>query len=126
MIIETVPGIASDPTNSMTLINMVGEVGIPGNSYINEYSAMTVPGFWSGVRFICESLASFRRVIHQELADSRIIATNDPLNALLRRRMSDISSPYKTIETWIHHATVWGNGYLWVKRDDRGHPIGLD
>ena len=125
MLIETIAGTATDPTNSMTLYNVAGDVGVPGNSYINEYSAMTVPGFWSGVRFICESLASFRRAIYQELPDSRILATTHPLNTLLRRRISDISSPYKTFETWIHHATVWGNGYLWVKRDSRGNPIAL-
>jgi HK97 family phage portal protein len=125
MLIETIQGTAADPSQSMTLYNVVGDTAVPGNAYINEYSAMTVPGFWSGVRFICESLASFRRSVYQELPDSRMIATAHPLNTLLRRRISDISSPYKTIETWIHHATVWGNGYLWIKRDSQNRPIAL-
>ena len=86
---------------------------------------MTVPAFWSGVRFIAETIASFRRAVHQELPNSRIVSTNHPVNTLLRRRISDVSSPYKTIETWVHHAAVWGNGYLWIKRDGAGQPVAL-
>jgi HK97 family phage portal protein len=123
MLLETVAG--TDVGTPMTLINVVGDTATPGNSYINEYSAMTVPSFWSGVRFLAETMASFRRSIHQELPNSRVVATNHPLNTLLRRRISSVSSPYRTIETWVHHAVVWGNGYLHIQRDSRGNPVGL-
>ena len=124
MLIDTIAG-STNSSPPMTLINVIGDTAVPGNSYINEYSAMSVPAFWSGVRFLAETIAGFRRAVHQETADSRVEDKAHPLNTLLRRRISDVSTPYRTFETWIHHATVWGNGYLWVKRDSRGRPSAL-
>jgi HK97 family phage portal protein len=124
VLIDTVQGnVSAGP--AISLINVIGDTAIPGNSYINDYSAMTVPAFWSAVRFLCETVSQLDRHVHQQLPDSRVISPPHPLNTLLTRSISDVSTPNQTLETWLHHATVWGNGYVWIKRDSRNRPVAL-
>lgn len=124
MVIETVGGFVPNPSNSTiptTLITLVGDTSIAQNTYINEYSAMTVPAFYSAVRFLTGSMASFGHNVFMDGAGQQ----SHRLNRILNRKASAVSSSYQTLETWYHHATIWGNGYLWIKRDMAGNPIAL-
>lgn len=124
MVIDTVSGFVPNPSNSTiptTLITLVGDTSISQNSYINEYSAMTVPAFYSAVRFLTGSMASFGHNVFKDGAGQQ----SHKLNRILNRKASAVSSSYQTLETWYHHATIWGNGYLWIKRDMAGNPIAL-
>lgn len=86
---------------------------------------MTIPAFWSCVSFLCDTISSRRREVLQETSTSRLLAASHPVSSLLNRKISDASSPNKTVHTWIHHCKVWGNGYLWVKRDANLNPLAL-
>src|SRR5665213_2497053 len=114
--------------SSMSNVEYVTVVGnnvfrpVVNSTYINEFTAMTVPAFYSGIRFLSETLASFTSGVHHP--DEGYVAGH-PVTNLLNRNISTISIPYRTKQAWYYHATVWGNGYLWIRRDAFGKPIGL-
>lgn len=113
------PPLASTLSNGNTqYITVSGDASyIPGGNYnsthINNFTAMTVPAFYSGVRFLSETLASFTSVVHQP--DEGTLMSH-PVSNLLNRNISNISIPYRTKQAWYYHTIVWGDGYLWVKR----------
>jgi HK97 family phage portal protein len=103
---------------------MIGDTAVSNTTYINEYSAMTIPAFYSGVSFLTGTLASFRTCVYQDTGSERTPAKHS-VNKVLGRSMNGFSTPFQTLQTWYHHAVVWGNGYLWVKRDSNLNPIAM-
>jgi HK97 family phage portal protein len=109
------------------MFTLVGSIDVPptGSTVVNEYTAMTVPAFWSAVRFISETIAALPKAVYRKVGETRTKADGHWLNPILSRKTSAVSTPFTTFETWIHHATTWGNGYLKLQRDDGGRVVGL-
>ncbi len=107
--------------------NMIGD---PGGStpVINEYTALTIPAFYSGARFLAETLAGLHRCVFQrdkENRDKKIELYDHPLTYLLNDECNYLQTPFATLSTFFLHAVVWSNGYLYIQRNDFGQPIGL-
>lgn len=98
---------------------------LPPNAVVNEYAAMSIPAFYSGVRFIVETLASLPKAVYSDAGDVRIKKPRHPVSRLLAKRINAIQIPFVVWETWFHHAVVWGNGYLYVLRDAGLNPVAL-
>jgi HK97 family phage portal protein len=120
-------GVVQTPFNNtppMVLINVIGDTAVSTNTYINEYSAMTIPPYWRAINFIAGTMAMLELAVHKDTGSSRA-RVKHPLNVLLTRKTSNYATPFKTFETWFHHGANWGNGYLWIKRNMAGDPVGL-
>src|SRR5881397_3214081 len=101
-----------------------GALGDPANAIVNEYSVLSIPAFWSGVRFLSETLASLPKSIYRRDGSARQ-PVNHPQNKLLSRKANPYTIPFVVFETWHSHAVVHGNAYLYVKRDPNTNaPVG--
>lgn len=91
---------------------------------VNEYSVLSIPAFWSGVRFLSETLGSLPKAVYQRRGNARQPVAHSQ-NKLLSRRANRYSTPFVTFETWHSHAIIYGNGYLLIDRDPKtAAPIG--
>jgi HK97 family phage portal protein len=101
-----------------------GSMNDPALAVVNEYSVLSIPAFWSGVRFLSETLASLPKTVYRRVGTARQ-AVDHPQNKLLSRKANPYSIPFVVFETWHSHAVIHGNGYLYVKRDPNTNaPIG--
>lgn len=93
-----------------------GGMSDPATAVVNEYSVLSIPAFWSGVRFLSETLASLPKTVYRRVGSARQ-PVDHPQNRLLARKANPYSVPFVVFETWHSHAVIHGNGYLFVKRD---------
>src|SRR4051795_11181933 len=96
-------------TNVPTINVWGGGMGDPANAVVNEYAVLSIPAFWSGVRFLSETLASLPKSIYRRVGAARQPADH-PQNKLLARKANQYSTPLVVFETWHSHAVVHGNG----------------
>jgi HK97 family phage portal protein len=92
---------------------------------INPYSCLTIPAFYSGVRFIAETLAGLKKGVSRDEGETNQWERAHPLNKLLVRRINPLTMPFVFYETLYHHCLVYGNGYAYIKRDNQFNPIGI-
>ncbi|MBV8782222.1 MAG: phage portal protein, partial [Phycisphaerae bacterium] len=114
----------TDGTAPLAINVWSGALGDPAGAVVNEYSVLSIPAFWSGVRFLSETLAGLPKSIFQIVGQAPQ-RTFHPQNKLLSRRPNQYTTPFTVFETWHSHALIHGNGYLFVARDQRTNsPIG--
>ncbi len=107
-----------DTTNlqNVPTINVWPGGGGDPAALVNEYSVLSIPAFWSGVRFLSETLASLPKSVYRSDGSARGVV-NHPQNKLLNRKANPYTIPFVVFETWFSHAVVHGNGFLIVQRD---------
>jgi len=93
-----------------------GAMTDPASAVVNEYAVLSIPAFWSGVRFLSETLASLPKSVYRRIGSARQ-PVEHAQNKLLARKANPYSIPFVVFETWHSHAVIHGNGYLFVKRD---------
>src|SRR5258708_17414014 len=86
-----------------------GALSDPAGAVVNEYSVLSIPAFWSGVRFLSETLASIPRTVVQQIGEGQQ-RTKHPQNKLLGRRANQYTTAFTTFEVWFSHAIIHGNG----------------
>src|SRR3954467_1777380 len=87
-----------------TAINVwSGGLGDPAAAVVNEYSVLSIPAFWSGVRFLSETLASLPKTVYRRGGSARQ-PVDHPQNKLLARKSNLYSVPFVVFETWHSHA----------------------
>lgn len=91
---------------------------------INEFSALQLPAMWSGIRWISSTMARFPKAVYKRAGELSQPVTH-PVTKLLTRKINEYTFPMQAWETWYHHAVIFGNGYLLVKRDQSYKPTGL-
>lgn len=90
-------------------------LGTYGLGVMDENTALTLPSFFRGVRFLSETLAGFPKDVVQRI--SRTLFKPDdghPLNDLLNCDPNGLATAHTLWEVWFHHAIVWGNGYVLI------------
>ncbi len=104
-----------------------GGLSDPALAVVNEYSVLSIPAFWCGVRFLSETLASLPKAVYRMDDEGRARRpVRHPLNALLSRKSNAFQTPFVAFETFHSHSVVHGNGYLIIERDERTQrPVGL-
>lgn len=108
----------TESTPPVTVNVWSGALSDPAAAVVNEYSVLSIPSFWSGVRFLSETLAGLPKAIYKNDGEARQW-TAHPQNKLLGRKANNYSVPFIVFETWHSHAIIHGNGYLFVTRDPR-------
>lgn len=89
----------------------------------SETKALSVPAFYSGVRFISETLAGLPKAFYQKDGKSRK-RFDTPLTEIVSQYPNDLVNGFYLWETAIGHAVMFGNGYIWIERAN-GKPIAL-
>lgn len=85
---------------------------------------MAIPAFYSGVRFLCETLAGLPAEVCKVGGKVRTPVLH-PINTLLNKRINPLTIPYVVKETLYHHAIVWGNGFAYIRRDKTYKTTGI-
>lgn len=118
-------GVTGVPQFSYTT-NIIGDPWPITATVINEYTALTIASFWSGVRFLSETLAGLPfDIIQKQRNGTKQHDSNHPLDWILNDEVNTLSTPFVLFETLYQHAIVWGNGYAWIARDTSGKPVGI-
>lgn len=106
--------------------NIIGDPWPITATVVNEYTSLTIPAFWSGVRFLAETLAGLPfDIIQKQRNGTTQHDGNHPLDWMLNNEVNGLSTPFVLFETLYQHAIVWGNGYAWIARDNSGKPVGI-
>lgn len=83
---------------------------------INEQSALTITGFWAGVRVIAESVSTLPLHLYRRGGAFRAKATDHPLYAVLHDRPNHLMSSVVFRESLQAHLLTWGNAYAEIIR----------
>lgn len=93
--------------------------------YITPDNAITVPAVWAAIRYLSESIAKLPWTLNETVKGGIQERVNNPINTLIKRRVSNEYSSFQFRETLTHWALRWGNGYAEIERDIMGRPIAL-
>lgn len=103
-----------------------GHIGDPGTTTINEYSAMTIPAFMRGVRFLSETLAGLPKQVFRKSGPSvRQRDHTHYLDNLINDSPNDMVDAVNFWTSIYHAAIVHGNGYALITRDRVGNVAAL-
>ncbi len=88
-------------------------------------NAITIPAVWACLRYLSQSIAHLPWTVNRKTDRGVTEIVNNPVNWLLKKRVSDEYSSYQFRETLTHWALRWGNGYAEIERDTAGRPVAL-
>ncbi len=92
---------------------------------ITPDNAITIPAALAAIRFLSESIAKLPWTVNERKDGGQIERETNPVNALLRYRVSNEYSSYQFRETLMNWALRWGNGYAEIERDVLGRAIAM-
>ena len=86
----------------------------------NEKTALTIPAYYSGVRFIAETIAGLPKCVVQKtnIATTRL---NHPAEWTLNHEVNPLQTPHTFWTTFLLHAVVWSNAYAAIRRGRAGY-----
>jgi len=101
-----------------------GVIGRAAN--VTPDSAMGVMAYYSGVRFLSETIASLPLIIYKRLPKGgKDRATDHPMYRILHDQANPEMTAFTWKETIMAHAVGWGNGYSERQLDARGRTVAL-
>ena len=92
---------------------------------MSETKALGLPAYFSGVRFLSETLATLPAKVYKRNGSRRESADDHVVAKLLGDEPNELVTPATLWETAWHHAITWGNAYIAIERDDRDRPTAL-
>lgn len=92
---------------------------------ITHDDALTVSGFWAGVRAISDPISYLSWHVFERSNEGKQRRENNYIDWLLNSQPNMEMSAGTFREVLLSHAVVWGNGYAEIERDGAGRPIGL-
>lgn len=111
------------PTEQRTISNEAWEtMGAPSSSgvTINKTNAMTLSGFYSGVRVYADALASLPIHVIKETGRNKVKDKNHPLYKLLAYKPNPIMTSYDWRQIAIPQLLLWGNSYSLIEFEGGG------
>jgi HK97 family phage portal protein len=109
---------SSFPSNNPLVYSVYGQDFMPATA-INEFSALQLPAMWSGIRWISSTMAAFPKRVIKRDGEVSIPIHGHPVARILNTTINPYTFPMQIWETWQHHATIFGNGYIVVQRDPK-------
>lgn len=114
------------PTEKVTLGDILRTSYSSGNQAITPRSILSHPAVWRGVDLISTSVAKIPYSVYETDEDgSRKTAKSHPAYPLLKLRPNEIYSRFQLIKCWVVNTLTYGDGFVFIDRDDIGRPIGL-
>jgi len=99
---------------TVTTTNLIGDplsqYGLP----MNSASALTIPAFYSGLRFLSEAFAALPKHVYKKTGEKRD-KQDHPLSWIVNDEINDLVIPFTFWETLESHAVGWGNGYARIE-----------
>ena len=96
-----------------------------GRKFVSSSShsngALSIPAFYSGVRFISETIAGLPKRVLRKKGKTRQVVDH-ALTPLISEQPNELVNAFYLWESVIGHAVVYGNGYAWIQRNPDGSP----
>lgn len=93
---------------------------------ITPDNALTVSGFWAGVRAISDPISYLSWHVFERLqGGGKDRRDGNMIDWLLNVQPNEEMSAGTFRETMLAHAITWGNGYAEIERDGAGRPLAL-
>lgn len=93
---------------------------------ITHDNALTVSGFWAGVRAISDPISYLSWHVFERLSGGgKERRDGNMIDWLLNVQPNEEMSAGTFRETLLAHAITWGNGYAEIERDGAGRPLAL-
>lgn len=96
-----------------------------GNQIINPQTILRHPAVWRGVDLISTSVARIPFDVYRRLPDGRESAIDYPAYRLLKMRPNGLYSRFQLIRSWLVNTLTYGDGFVWIGRDEFGDPTTL-
>ncbi len=93
--------------------------------YITPDNAITISAVWAAISYLSQTVAMLPWTVNAKVKGGTEERETNPVNNLLKRRVSSEYSSYQFRETLMHWALRWGNGYAEIERDIAGRPIAM-
>ena len=118
----TAPNSTENPLLFFTLYGQpdMDPLQAPSSSIMNEYTALSIPSFYSGVRFLAETIARLPKHIYQRVGDVKSHIPDHDISWVIDQEVNDLQTPYTFWSTFICHAVVYSNAYAAIKKDASG------
>jgi HK97 family phage portal protein len=92
---------------------------------ITHDNALTVSGFWAGVRAISDPISYLSWHAFERVKNGKERRDNLTIDWILNNQANEEMSAGTFRETILAHAISWGNGYAEIERDNSGRPMWL-
>lgn len=92
---------------------------------ITHDNALTVSGFWAGVRAISDPISYLSWHAFERTRQGKERRDNLVIDWILNNQANEEMSAGTFRETILAHAISWGNGYAEIERDNSGRPMWL-
>lgn len=109
------------PTNDRIVYVPMTKAG----TKINHDTALTVSGFWAGVRAIAEPIGYLGWHVLERTDKGKERRDDLPIDWMLDAQPNSEMSAGSWRETILSHAIAWGNGYSEIERSGSGQPYAL-
>jgi HK97 family phage portal protein len=92
---------------------------------ITETTGLAVAAVYACVYKIATTIASLRLEVVTKQGRNRVVDESNPLHVLLTREANTDCSSYEFWEGITAHAVMYGAGFAYIERNERGEPVGL-
>tara|TARA_Y100001963_G_scaffold63430_1_gene88362 strand:+ start:657 stop:2261 length:1605 start_codon:yes stop_codon:yes gene_type:complete len=126
-------GKRSSPENPSTnlanpdswLVDWMGEGATDSGVNVTPETAMKFSAVFACVRVISETIASLPLFVYETKGRSKRKAREHSIYNLLHNSPNRDQTPFVFFETLAAHASLWGNGYAFIQRNNGAVPVEL-
>jgi len=92
---------------------------------VTEQTALQISAVYAAIRIVSQGLAQMPVHFFKETNRGKERERNHPLSYLMNTEPNNSMTAMTLWETWIGHTLSWGNGYVYIVRDDVGNVTGF-
>lgn len=119
---------AGIPLRDPGLAELFGVAPTSAGVHVDEQNVTSLASYFSAVQLIASSVARVNFELLQLASQDSVKVVNDEsqiVNRLLKFKPNKNYTPYSLLETTQFQAISWGNGYIYVDRNEDGFPVAL-
>ncbi len=119
---------AGIPLRDPGLAELFGVAPTNAGVHVDEQNVTSLASYFSACQLIASSVARVNFELLQVAKQDSVTVINDSseiANRLLKFKPNKNYTPYSLIETTQFQAITWGNGYIYIDRNENGFPVAL-
>ena len=107
------------------LVDWMGSGGTDSGVNVTPETAMKFSAVFACVRVISETIASLPLFVYEAKGRSKRKAREHDIYTLLHSKPNNDQTPFVFFETMLAHASLWGNAYAFIQRNNGAVPTEL-
>lgn len=115
-------GVGSD---SHWLARALGGGKTHAGASVSEYTALNITAVYSAVGILADLLGMLPLRVYQRDGERRSLVQDHPLVPALGGQANEYMTSFTLRQTSQGHASLWGNGYIEVEKNNKGEAVSL-